>query len=275
MLLRLSLLFTLLLSLSACSLLPEDEDKTKNWSAQKIYTEATAAMNDGSYKTAIEYYETLQSRYPFGPLSTQSQLNISYTHYRDGEPESAIIAADRFIKLNPDHPALAYAYYLKGLVNFNRNLGFFDRFIPTDDSQRDPGATTNSFKDFTTLIEKFPKSKYAADAVQRMVYLRNNLAKHEIHVAKYYITRGAYVAAANRAKYTIENYQRTRSVKDALDVLVIAYGPDALDQPKLIADAQRVIALNQEKGTFEKYEADKSDDLLIHTIWDYLGLDKN
>lgn len=273
MLLRLSLLSAFILILASCSILPKDEDETKEWSAQKIYTEATSAMNAGDYSKAIKYYEILQSRYPFGAVSTQAQLNIAYTYYRDDEPESALAAADRFINLNPDHPALPYAYYLKGLVNFNRNIGFFERFIPTDDSQRDPGATVDSFRDFTVLLEKYPDTKYAEDAVKRMIYLRNNLAKHEIHVANYYMARGAYIAAINRANFTIENYQRTMSVRDALVILVEAY--EQLDKPELAADAQRVLAMNEQNGTFSIEAATESNDLLIDTIWDYLGFDRN
>ena len=214
--LRLLPIVLLLVQLLGCSLLPEQVDKTKKWSAQKLYAEATEAMHDGDYPQAIEYYEKLEARYPFGRYATAAQLNLAYAYYKDEQPEAAIVAADRFIKLHPDHPASAYAHYFKGLVNFNRNFGFLDRFLPTDTAQRDAGAAKTSYRDFATLIERFPNTEYAEDARKRMLYLRNNLARGEIHVARYYLRRGAFIAAANRAQYVVENFQRTPAVKEAL-----------------------------------------------------------
>ncbi|MBT8438187.1 MAG: outer membrane protein assembly factor BamD [Gammaproteobacteria bacterium] len=265
--------FFLVLSLSACSLLPEEEDETRNWSAQKFYTEASSAMREGNYQTAIKYYELLEARYPFGKYALQSQLDLAYAYYRDGEPESALAAADRFIRLNPSHPAVAYALYLKGIVNFNRRLGFLTRFIPTDTSQRDPGAALDSFKDFSELTRRFPDSEYADDARKRMIFLRNNLAKHELHVARYYMERSAYVAAARRASAVVEKYQRTPSVKEALEIMIEAY--TKLGKDKLAADTHRVFKLNEDKGNFIEDPIDLEEPTIGRKVWDYFELDKN
>ncbi len=232
----------LLLILASCALLPEQIDTTKNWSVSKLYSEAKASMSAGDYETAIKYYGILQARYPFGRYAQQAQIDLIYAYYRDDEPASAIAAADRFIKLHPRHPHVDYAYYLKGLANFNVSKGLFERYLPQDPAQRDPGAARQSFQDFSELARRFPSSKYTPDAVQRMTYLRNNLAQYEVNVATYYMKRGAYVAAANRAKYVVENYDRSPAVPDALAVMAKAYKVMGLDD--LSGDALRVLELN-------------------------------
>ncbi|MCB1763375.1 MAG: outer membrane protein assembly factor BamD [Gammaproteobacteria bacterium] len=266
------LLVSATLLLSACSLLPEQIDETKDWSAQKFYKEASESMAAGDYQKAIEYYETLEARYPFGQYAIQSQIDVAYAYYKDGKAVEAIAAADRFIKLHPRNPHVDYAYYLKGLVNFNRNLGFIQRFIPTDTSQRDPVTTLSSFNDFAELVRLYPDSEYSADARQRMVYLRNNLAMNEMHVARYYMKRGAYLAAANRCVTVIEKYQRTPSVKEALEILALAY--DKLGMQELSADARRVLAINQASGALEIPETEVEESY-GRKIWNYLELDKN
>jgi outer membrane protein assembly factor BamD len=263
----------LLTLLTACSLLPEEKDETLDWSASKFYLEASSALKEGDYKTAARYYELLEARYPFGKYAMQSQIDLAYAYYRDDEQESALAAADRFIRLHPDHPAVAYALYLKGLVNFNRRLGFLNRFIPTDTSQRDPGAALDAFKDFSELVRRYPDSEYAEDARKRMIYLRNNLAKHELHVANYYMQRGAYVAAANRAAAVVEKYQRTPSVKPALEIMIDAY--TRLGKESLAEDARRVLALNEEKGNFSTDPLELEEPSLGRQVWDYLELDEN
>ncbi|HIE53927.1 MAG TPA: outer membrane protein assembly factor BamD, partial [Chromatiaceae bacterium] len=167
----------LLLLLSGCGLLPEQEDETASWSEQRLYTEATDEMRNANYQKAIDYYQKLESRYPFGKYAIQSQINIAYTHFKAGEPDAALAAIERFMRLHPDHPALAYALYLKGLVNFTQNMGFFSRFLPTDNSQRDPGSIQDSYNDFAELVTRFPQTEYAKDARLRMLYLRNMLAR--------------------------------------------------------------------------------------------------
>ena len=259
--------------LTACSLLPEEKDETRDWSANKFYSEASSALKAGNYATAIKYYELLEARYPFGKYAMQSQMDLAYAYYRDGEHESALAAADRFIRLHPEHPAVAYALYLKGIVNFNRRLGFLTRFIPTDTSQRDPGSALDSFNDFAELTRRFPDSEYAEDARKRMIFLRNNLAKHELHVASYYMERGAYVAAVNRASAVVEKYQRTPAVKEALELMIDAY--TKLGKDKLAEDTRRVLVLNDEKGNFSTDPLDLEEPSIGRRIWDYLELDKN
>lgn len=239
---RYSIIACLLLAVGACSLLPDKIDETKGWSAGKFYAEAKDAMDAGDFALAAKHFETLQARYPVGRLAQQAQLEIIYAYYRDNEPASAITAADRFIKLHPRHPFVDYAYYLKGLTNFNQGRGLLERVLPQDVSQRDPGAARQSFQDFSDLVNNFPQSKYAEDAALRMAYLRNNLAQYEVNVAEYYMKRGAYLAAANRAKYVVENYQRTPALPGALAVMAKAYKVMGLND--LSDDALRVLELN-------------------------------
>ncbi len=271
---RLPALFALLLLLSACSLLPKQKDMTKGWSASKFYTEASASMSKGDYENAIKLYEKLEARFPFGRYAMQTQLDVAYAYYRNGDQDQAIAAVDRFIKLHPNHPYVDYAFYLKGIVNFNRNMGFFDRFVPVDSSQRDSSASMDSFNDFSELIRRYPQSKYSIDARKRLVYLRNNIAAHQVHAARYYMKRGAYLAAANRGVKVVENYQRTPAIKEALEIMIQAY--DKLSLDKLSQDAKRVYAINESKGYFKAIKQKQLDDAPIaRQMWDYIGLDKN
>jgi outer membrane protein assembly factor BamD len=229
-------------SLFGCGLLPEKIDETANWSATKLYEEAKAARIDGNYKTAIDYLEKLEARYPFGRYAQQAQLELIYDYYKDSEPDSAIAAADRFIKTYPRHPFVDYAYYMKGLVNFARGSGPFDRFLPNDTDKTDTATARQAYNDFAELVQKFPTSKYAEDARQRMLFLHNSLATYEVNVAYYYLRRGAYVATANRAKFVLENYGRTPAVPDALALMAQAYLKLGLRD--LAADATRVLRVN-------------------------------
>jgi outer membrane protein assembly factor BamD len=236
------LLLTLLGATTGCGLIPEQIDVTENWSASKFYSEAKKALSEGDYEEAIKYYEMLEARFPFGKYAQQAQVEIAYAYYKYDEPESALAAADRFIKLHPRHPHVDYLYYLKGLVNFNAGKDLLAKYVPQDPTQRDPGAARASFDDFSILVRKYPNSKYSTDARQRMLFLRNNLAEYEIHVANYYMRRDAYVAAANRAKYVVENYQKTTAVPKALSVMARAYKLMGLQD--LSDDALRVLELN-------------------------------
>ncbi len=266
-------LFVLALSLSACTWLDSKKDRTKDWSVTKLYSEAAQELDDGNYSTAIEYYEKLEARFPFGRYAMQSQLDVAYAHFKAEEPEAALAAADRFIKLYPQNPFVDYAYYLKGIINYNRSVGFLDRYIPTDPSQRDPGSALDAFEDFAALVRRFPESKYATDARQRMLYLRNNLGKHEVNVARYYVKRGAYLAAVERCNYVIEHFQRTSAVEGALEIMISSY--KQLGEDKLAADAQRVLTLNQNAGRLLKDGPAPSEIGLSRKIWVYLELDEN
>lgn len=228
--------------LTSCGLLPDKIDKTSDWSASKIYSEAKSAMNDGDYTQAIEYYDLVLARFPFGKYAQQSQIDIAYAHYKGSEPDAALASLDNFIKTNPRHPHVDYAYYMKGLVNFTRGDSFITRFIPQDPSQRDPGAAREAFFDFETLTKRHPDSKYAEDARMRMLYLRNNLAQHEVNVARYYMKRGAFLAAANRAQYAIERFDKAPAIHDAIGILFRAY--EALGMDELAENAHRVMELN-------------------------------
>ena len=258
--------------LSGCAFF-EEKDETLGWSQQKLYTEATDNMRGGGYAKAIEYYEILLSRYPFGKYAHQAQLNLAYVYYRHAEPESAIAAADRFIKLHPGHPASAYAHYLRGLINFNRGRGFLDRYVPSDTSQRDPGAALDSYKDFSEVVRLFPDSEYAEDAARHMLHLRNNLARHEVHVVKYYMRRGAFLAAANRAEFVVQNYQRTPALREALEVMIAAYTELGMDD--LAHDTQRVLALNQNTGALIEDPLETGERPLAQEIWEFFELDEN
>ena len=257
---------------SGCAWLDKHADNTQGWDAAKLYAEASDELNSGSYATAVDYYSKLEARYPFGRYAMQAQLDVAYAHYKAEQPEEAIAAADRFIKLYPQNPYVDYAYYLKGIVNYNRSVGFLDRYIPTDPSQRDPGAALDAFQDFAELVRRFPDSKYAPDARQRMLFLRANLAQAELHVARYYMKRGAYLAAANRATYVVEHFQRTAAVPEALEIMIQAY--TAIGEEKLAADARRVLTLNRDAGRFETDEKPEPA-TLGRKLWDYIGLDKN
>ena len=238
----------ILLLLGGCGILTNLQDETRGWSAQRLYSAARAEMNDGNYEKAIKYFETLEARYPYGRYAQQSQLEIAYAYYKDNEPTSAIAAADRFIKLHPNHPYVDYAYYLKGLANFNENLGLFSALAPQDISERDPKAAREAFASFKELVTRYPESKYAADAVARMKYLVNALASHEVHVARYYVRRGAYVAAANRAQYAVEHYPQAPATEEALVLLIKSYAELGLDDLK--GDAERILKLNFPKSRY-------------------------
>ena len=252
-----SLAVFLILLLGACGLLPEVKDETAGWSAEKLYSEAKDAMTDGNYPNAIKYLEKLESRYPYGRYAQQAQIELAYAHYKDGEPASSLAACDRFIKLHPNHPNVDYVYYMKGLVNFNEDLGLLGRFSKQDLTERDPKAARDSFDAFKTLVTRYPDSKYTPDAVARMKYLVNALAAHEVHVAEYYMKRGAYVAAVNRAQYTLLNYPQAPAVEEALFIMVRAY--DAMGMTKLRDDADRVIHKNFPNSRYFSGSAGKKD----------------
>jgi outer membrane protein assembly factor BamD len=230
------------LTLGGCGLLPEVKDETSGWSAQKLYAEAKENLNDGNYERAVKLFETLESRYPFGRYAQQAQLEVAYAYYKDNEPISSIAASERFIKLHPNHPNVDYAYYLKGLANFNEDVGPVGGLIEQDMSERDPKSAREAFLAFKELVTRFPDSKYAADSIARMNYLVNALASHEVHVAKYYMKRQAWVASANRAKEVLKNYPEAPALEEALAILVVSY--DKLELTGLRDDAQRVMALN-------------------------------
>jgi outer membrane protein assembly factor BamD len=245
-----SLLLAASLTLGGCGLLPEVKDETAGWSAQKIYAEAKDNLNEGNFERAVKLFEMLESRYPFGRYAQQAQLEVAYAYYKDNEPISAIAACDRFIKLHPNHPNVDYAYYLKGLANFNEDLGLLGNLVEQDMSERDPKAARDAFLAFKELVTRFPDSKYTPDSTARMKYLVNALAGNEVHVAKYYLKREAWVAAANRAREVVKTYPEAPALEEALAILVVSY--DKLKLTDLRDDAQRVLKLNFPDSKYAK-----------------------
>ncbi len=245
-----SVLLSATLALAGCGLLPEVKDETSGWSAQKLYATAKEELNDGNYERAVKLFETLEARYPFGRYAQQAQLDIAYAYYKDNEPISAIAASDRFIKLHPNHPNVDYAYYLKGLANFNDDLGYLGNLVEQNMGERDPMASRDAFLSFKELVTRFPDSKYADDATARMKFLVNTMAEHEVYVAKYYLKRQAWVAAINRAVEVVKTYPNAPAREEALAIMVIAY--DKLELPDLSRDAQRVLSLNFPDSKYAK-----------------------
>jgi outer membrane protein assembly factor BamD len=227
--------------LAACSFI-DKHDPTAGYSAEKLYREAKEALDGGQYDLAIKRYETLESRFPYGRYSQQGQLEIAYAYYKQSEQASAVAATERFMKLHPNHPNVDYAYYLKGLVYFNEDLGLLGKISRQDRTERDPKAARESFDALKELVQRFPESKYTPDALARMKYLVNALASHEVHVARYYMKRGAYVAASNRAQYALRNYPQAPAQEEALLIMIQAY--DVLGMPELRNDAERVLRKN-------------------------------
>lgn len=231
------LLFAVCFGLAACSTV--SEDKAANWSPNKIYAEAKTEANDGAYDKAIPLYEKLEGRAAGTPLAQQAQLDKAYAQFKNGDQAQAIATIDRFIKLHPASPALDYALYLKGTVNFADNLGYMGSFTRQDLSERDQKAAKESFDAYKELAAKFPDSKYTSDARQRMTYIVNSLALYEVHVARYYFSRGAYVAAINRAQLAIADYRDVPALEEAMYIIFKSY--DALGIPDLRDDAKRVM----------------------------------
>lgn len=231
------LLFTLI-SLSACSSIPKQDLRP----ASELYEEAQAEMVEFNYEKAVKLLETLQSRYPYGRYAQQALMEIAYANYKQNEPDAALSAAERFIKQFPNSSSLDYVYYLKGLINFNDNAGFFSKLSRQDPAERDPQTLRDSFDSFRELVTRFPDSHYAEDAKLRMQFLINTLSRSDIRVASYYLRRGAYIAAINRANNVLKEFPQTRQTRDALQIMVWAY--DAMGQNDLRDDAQRVLDLN-------------------------------
>ncbi|TLX55056.1 outer membrane protein assembly factor BamD [Stutzerimonas nosocomialis] len=222
------LLIAILALTAACS---SNEPISENLSEAELYQRAQTDLDNRNYTSAINNLKALESRYPFGRFAEQAQLELIYANYRNQEPAAARSAAERFIRLHPQHPNVDYAYYLKGLASFDQDRGLLARFLPLDMTKRDPGAARDSFNEFAQLTARYPNSRYAPDAKARMIYLRNLLAANEIHVAHYYLKRQAYVAAANRGRYVVENFQETPSVGDGLAVMTEAYQRMGLEEP--------------------------------------------
>jgi outer membrane protein assembly factor BamD len=225
---------------AGCHGLPQKTDETATWNNNKLYSEAQDALTGGDWGKCAKYFEALEGRDPFGHFAQQAQINVAYCQWKDNETDAADTAISRFIQLHPDHPDIAYAYYLKGMIHFNDDLGLFGRFSGQDMSERDPKSLRESYDAFKVVVDKYPNSKYAPDAAARMRYIVNALASHEVHAADYYYRRGAYVAAINRAQLAIKEYKNAPAIEDALHIMMLSY--TQLGQPQLADDTRRVLA---------------------------------
>jgi outer membrane protein assembly factor BamD len=208
----------------------------------KMYEVAKDALTTGNHTKAIRYYQRLIARFPFGPYTEQSQMELSFTQFKEGKNEDAYSTINRFIKTYPTQKHIDYAYYLRGVINFDRDRGFLDHYANQDMTKRDQGNTLQSFEDLNELVTKFPASRYTPDGRQRMIYLRDNLSRAQVHVAEFYLKRGAYVAAINRSKDVLERYERTPAAGDALAIMTVSY--KSLGQEKLASDTERVLKAN-------------------------------
>jgi outer membrane protein assembly factor BamD len=232
----------LALALGGCGLFSDKKDTRKDWTAAEYYKAAKEEFDNGSWDAAIKLYEALESKFPFGRFAQQAQLEVAYAYYKQGESAQALAALDKFIKLHPNNPNLDYALYLKALVNFKEDLGPLTRIVKQDLADRDPKAARESFEGFRDLVNRFPASRYASDSRERMAYLVEALARHEINVARYYLERGVYLAAANRAQDALKRFPNSPIQKDALDIIIEAY--DRMGMSELRDDARKVLAKN-------------------------------
>jgi len=272
-----------MLSLQGCETLKsltsdrsEHSDEYVDWSATHFYKEAKKAMTAENYSKAIELYQALESRYPFGEYAAQTQLDIAFAYYKNEDTEAALAAVERFIKINPRNSNADYAYYLKGLISFNRDLGFLYRYVPTDSTQRDPSKYKEAYANFKELLTRFPDSQYAADAKQRMIALRDYLSRYQLHVAQFYMKRKAYMAAVNRAASIVEECQSqhpvscTPATPYALEIMEQAYLKLGLND--LAADSHRVYEQNYPNGAPVDIKANAT---FIEDVWDFIGLDQD
>ncbi|MDO5623447.1 MAG: outer membrane protein assembly factor BamD [Pseudomonadota bacterium] len=232
--------------LAGCSSKPVD--RTAGWSPNRIHAEARDELSAGAYDKAIPLYEALEGRAAGTPLAQQAQLDKAYAQFKDGQKAEAIATLDRFMRLHPASPAIDYALYLKGVINFNEELGLFAFLSRQDLSERDQRAAKDAFESFSELVTRFPDSRYTPDARARMRYTVNALAQYEVHVARYYYQRGAYVAAVNRAQQALSDYRDAPALEEALYILTLAY--DRLNMPELRDDAKRVLDQNYPGSTY-------------------------
>lgn len=250
------------LALGGCSLFGDDEDADEFAglsTEEQFYERALEQLNGQNFRGAISTYQALESRFPFGRFAAQSQIEIVYAYYQNEDMEAARAAADRFVRLHPDNENIDYAYYMRGLSSFVDGGGIFNRFLPIDHTKRDPGRAQESFNDFAQLLALYPDSVYSGDARARMIYLRNNLARYEVHVANYYLERRAYIAALRRAQYVVENFQGTPAIADGVAIMTECYLRLGLNE---LADTS--LALLRENYP-EHASIDSDNDFIIRT----------
>ncbi len=244
------LVFGAIVSLAGCS---SSEDKeaqvvNANLDAQSLYDRARESMENGNFAAAAASLSALDSRFPFGPLSHQVQLDLIFSYYKSGKSDQTLATIDRFIRLNPNHADVDYAFYMRGLTNMEADNNLFQEMVGIDNTDRDPTKSKQAFDDFRRLIQQFPDSKYAADARKRMVFIKNRLAKYEVAIARFYMRREAYIAAANRGKYILEHYPDSNQVQQALEIMVECY--DQLELTELKDNAMKTLKLNFPNSEF-------------------------
>jgi outer membrane protein assembly factor BamD len=232
----------LALSLAGCGLFADKEKEKKEWTAADYYQAAKTEFDNHNWEAAIKLYEQLEAKFPFGRFAQQAQIEVGYAYYKQGETAQAIAALEKFVKLHPNHENVDYALYLKALANFKEDLGPLSKLVSQDLADRDPKAARESFEGFKELVTRYPESRYTADSRERMAYLVEALARHELHVARYYLARGAYLAAANRAQDAITRFPNSPAHREALDVMIEAY--DRMGMADLRDDAKKVLAKN-------------------------------
>lgn len=244
------------LLLTACAGGQVERDPTAGWTAERLYREAVQERNARNWARSAELLETLESRFPFGVYAQQAQMDLAFVRWKEGELSLALAAVDRFMRLHPEHAATDYMLYLRGLINFYREVTIFTRLTEQDPSERDQRAARDSFASFRELVERFPDSSYAPDALDRMAFLHNSLAQNEVNIARFYLSRGAYLAAVNRAQAAIRDFDGAPSTFEALQILVQSY--DALGLTELRDDSQRILDLNFPNGTNPAAQPERS-----------------
>ena len=237
------------LSLTACSSVEDEQRKlVENQGANALYKEAKRSMDVGNFSAAAQILSTIDSKFPFGPLSHQVQLDLIYSYYKTGDIDQTLATIDRFVRLNPNHADVEYALYMRGVTNMEQDNNLFQEVFGVDRSDRDPSKSKEAFEDFRRLIEKHPESKYASDAKQRMLHIKSRLAKYEIAVGRFYMRREAWVAAANRGRYVLEYFPDTEQVQPALEIMVASYNELGLDELK--NNAIKTLKLNYPQSEF-------------------------
>tara|TARA_B100000214_G_scaffold357133_1_gene316403 strand:- start:137 stop:979 length:843 start_codon:yes stop_codon:yes gene_type:complete len=257
--------------LQGCSFLDkmlEEEDTTVGLTAAQLYQEGKEFLNLEDFNNAIRYFEVLESRFPFGKYSTQAMLDLSYAYYASDQRDQSIVEVNRFIRLYPNHPEVSYAYYLRALANFDKDANVLTRFFGYDPSRYDVTALKESFNDFSIVVNKYPNTKYAEDSLNRLVYIRNQIARSELYIAEYYNKRSAHVAAIERIKYMLENYGGTPSTEKGLLILIDSY--NSLNMRQLASDTARVL-----KKNYPEYKIEEVDKNILVSKIDDGGIELN
>jgi len=236
------ILIVLALVLTGCSSSEKEIDKVPDKSAQALFVDARQALDTGLYQKAIQILSAIDSRFPFGPISHQVQLDLIYAYYKSGNAAQGIALTDRFLRLNPNNPNIDYVYYMRALINVSTEENLFQDLAGIDRSDRDPSASREAFADLKRIIDDFPQSKYAADARKRMIAIKSRLAQYELAVARFYLKRDAYASAANRGRYIVEYFSTSAEVEEALEIMIECYGKLGLDDLK--TNAKQVLAVN-------------------------------